>query len=105
VAADHQGDGIQGAIARREKSFTPVATLAAWSHVLVANEVSARTVAEFVAHAKANPNKHALGNTASKWMTRISTLDTSTPGTWRSRRTTSPWKIVAGDELGQDAFL
>jgi len=44
------------------KSFAPVATLAGWSHVLVVTpSVPARTVAELVAHAKANPAKLTLG--------------------------------------------
>ena len=44
------------------KAFTPVATLAGWSHVLlVANNVPAKSVAELVAHAKANPGKLTFG--------------------------------------------
>ena len=44
------------------KAFAPVATLAGWSHVmLVANNVPAKTVGEFVAHAKANPGKLTFG--------------------------------------------
>ena len=44
------------------KAFAPVATLAGWSHVLVVTPtVPARTVAELVAHAKANPAKLTLG--------------------------------------------
>jgi tripartite-type tricarboxylate transporter receptor subunit TctC len=44
------------------KSFTPVATLAGWSHVLlVANTVPARSVKELVAYAKANPGKVTFG--------------------------------------------
>jgi tripartite-type tricarboxylate transporter receptor subunit TctC len=44
------------------KSFAPVATLAGWSHVmLVANNVPAKSVAELVAHAKANPGKVTFG--------------------------------------------
>ena len=44
------------------KSFTPVATLAGWSHVmLVANNVPAKSVSELVAHAKANPGKVTFG--------------------------------------------
>ena len=44
------------------KSFTPVATLAGWSHVmLVANDVPAKSVKELVAHAKANPGKVTFG--------------------------------------------
>jgi tripartite-type tricarboxylate transporter receptor subunit TctC len=44
------------------KSFTPVATLAGWSHVLlVANDVPAKSVKELVAYAKANPGKVTFG--------------------------------------------
>jgi tripartite-type tricarboxylate transporter receptor subunit TctC len=44
------------------KSFTPVATLAGWSHVmLTANNVPAKSVKELVAHAKANPGKVTFG--------------------------------------------
>jgi tripartite-type tricarboxylate transporter receptor subunit TctC len=44
------------------KSFTPVATLAGWSHVLlVANTVPAKSVKELVAYAKANPGKVTFG--------------------------------------------
>ena len=44
------------------KSFTPVATLAGWSHVLlVANDVPAKSVQELVAYAKANPGKVTFG--------------------------------------------
>ena len=44
------------------KSFTPVATLAGWSHVLlVANNVPAKSVKELVAYAKANPGKVTFG--------------------------------------------
>jgi tripartite-type tricarboxylate transporter receptor subunit TctC len=44
------------------KAFAPVATLAGWSHVLVVTpSVPARTLAELVAHAKANPGKLTLG--------------------------------------------
>jgi tripartite-type tricarboxylate transporter receptor subunit TctC len=44
------------------KSFTPVAATVAWSHVMVvANDIPAKTVAELVAHAKANPGKLVFG--------------------------------------------
>jgi len=44
------------------KSLVPVATVVTWSHVLgIAPSVPARTVAELVAHAKANPGKLAFG--------------------------------------------
>jgi len=44
------------------KSFTPVATLAGWSHVLlVANNVPAKSIKELVAYAKANPGKVTFG--------------------------------------------
>jgi tripartite-type tricarboxylate transporter receptor subunit TctC len=44
------------------KAFAPVATLAGWSHVLVvAADVPAKTVAELVAYAKANPGKLTFG--------------------------------------------
>ena len=44
------------------KSLVPVATLVTWSHVMaVAPSVPATTVAELVAHAKANPGKLAFG--------------------------------------------
>jgi tripartite-type tricarboxylate transporter receptor subunit TctC len=44
------------------KAFTPVATLAGWSHVLVVSpSVSAKTVPELVAHARANPGKLTFG--------------------------------------------
>jgi tripartite-type tricarboxylate transporter receptor subunit TctC len=44
------------------KSFAPVATLAGWSHVLVVTPaVPARTMAELVSYAKANPGKLTLG--------------------------------------------
>jgi tripartite-type tricarboxylate transporter receptor subunit TctC len=47
------------------KSFTPVATLAGWSHVmLVANNVPAKSVKELVAHAKANPDKSNYGSSS-----------------------------------------
>jgi tripartite-type tricarboxylate transporter receptor subunit TctC len=43
-------------------SFTPVATLAGWSHVMVvANNVPAKSVGELVAHARANPGKLTFG--------------------------------------------
>jgi tripartite-type tricarboxylate transporter receptor subunit TctC len=44
------------------KSLAPVATVAAWSHVMVvAPAVPARTVRELVAHMKANPGKLTYG--------------------------------------------
>ncbi len=44
------------------KSLVPVATVVTWSHLLaVAPSVPATTVAELVAHAKANPGKLAFG--------------------------------------------
>jgi tripartite-type tricarboxylate transporter receptor subunit TctC len=44
------------------KAFTPVATLAGWSHVMVVSpSVPAHSVAELVAYAKANPGKLTLG--------------------------------------------
>jgi tripartite-type tricarboxylate transporter receptor subunit TctC len=43
-------------------AFTPVATLAGWSHVmLVAKDVPAKSVKELVAYAKANPGKVTFG--------------------------------------------
>jgi tripartite-type tricarboxylate transporter receptor subunit TctC len=44
------------------KSFAPVATVAGWSQLLVvAPSIPARTVAELVTHAKANPGKVTFG--------------------------------------------
>jgi tripartite-type tricarboxylate transporter receptor subunit TctC len=44
------------------KAFAPVATLAGWSHVLVVGpSLQVKTVAELVAHAKANPGKLTFG--------------------------------------------
>src|SRR5262245_53378041 len=44
------------------KSFTPVATLAEWSHVLVVRpDVPAKTVQELIAYAKTNPGKVTFG--------------------------------------------
>src|SRR5262245_47618493 len=48
------------------KSFTPVATLAEWSHVLVVRpDVPAKTVRELIAYAKTNPGKVTFGFGAS----------------------------------------
>jgi tripartite-type tricarboxylate transporter receptor subunit TctC len=44
------------------KAFAPVTTLAGWSHVLVVGpSLSVKSVAELVAHAKANPGKLTFG--------------------------------------------
>jgi len=44
------------------KSFTPVATVAEWSHVLVVRpDFAAKTVQELVGYAKANPGKVTFG--------------------------------------------
>lgn len=44
------------------RSFTPVATLAGWNHVLIVRpDFPARTVSELVAFAKANPGKVTFG--------------------------------------------
>lgn len=44
------------------KSLVPVATVASWSHgFVISPDVPARTVAELVAHAKANPSKLVFG--------------------------------------------
>jgi tripartite-type tricarboxylate transporter receptor subunit TctC len=44
------------------KAFAPVATLAGWSHVLVVTpSLPVKSVAELVAHAKANPGKLTFG--------------------------------------------
>ncbi len=45
------------------KSFTPVALLATWTHVLVAHpSVAANTLQELIAYAKANPGKLNIGS-------------------------------------------
>src|SRR6185436_5688686 len=45
------------------KSFTPVALLASWTHVLVAHpSVAANNLRELIAHAKANPGKLNIGS-------------------------------------------
>ena len=45
------------------KSFTPVALLASWTHVLVAHpSVAANTLQELIAYAKANPGKLNIGS-------------------------------------------
>lgn len=44
------------------KSLTPIATAVAWSHVMVVTpSVPARTIADLVAYAKANPGKIVFG--------------------------------------------
>ena len=49
-------------ISIRSRALAPVATLVTWSHVIaVAPSVPANTIAELVAHAKANPGKLAFG--------------------------------------------
>jgi tripartite-type tricarboxylate transporter receptor subunit TctC len=60
-------NGLYFGLARNEgyhpvKSFTPVATLAEWNHVLVVRpDFPAKTVQELVAYAKANPGKVKFG--------------------------------------------
>lgn len=44
------------------KSFTPIGTLAGWSHVMIVRpSFPAKTLAEFVQYAKANPGKVSFG--------------------------------------------
>lgn len=44
------------------KSFTPVATIASWSHLLIVNPgVPAASLKELIAYAKANPNQLSIG--------------------------------------------
>ncbi len=46
------------------KSFAPVATLASWSHLLVAHpSVPARSLAELIAYMQSNPNQLGIGFT------------------------------------------
>ena len=46
----------------RLKSLTPVATAVTWSHVMVvASDIPAKTIAELVAYAKANPGRLIFG--------------------------------------------